>query len=236
MPGFTPASSMTCSASPTRSRASSVEKASPTIGATSRCALGKRGSLGCARQAASATTAAAAAVLLHILDLYRFSRHPLRQRGGHEPVEIAVEHVAGAGRGHTGAQIFDQLVGLEHVGADLVAPADVGLGGVGGASLGLALLQLGFVQPGLQLLHRRRAVLVLRTLVLASDDDPRRDMGDPDGAVGRVDVLPARARRAIGVYPEILLLNLDVDIVVDFGVDPHAREAGVAACIGVVGA
>src|SRR5437763_16228285 len=122
MPGVTPASCITSSASPTRSRAPSVEKASPTIGATSRCAAGKRGSLGCARQAASARTAAAAVVLLHILDLYRFSRHPLRQRGGHEPVEIAVEHISGAGRGHTGAQVFDQLVGLEHVGADLMPP------------------------------------------------------------------------------------------------------------------
>ena len=74
-----------------------------------------------------------------------------------------------------------------------MAPADVGLGGVGGIGLGFALLQLGFVQPRFQLLHRRGAVLVLRALVLAGDDDPRRDVGDADRAVGRVDVLPARA-------------------------------------------
>src|SRR5438874_699341 len=142
MPGFTPASCITSSASPTRSRASSVEKASPTIGATSRWALGKCGSLGCARQAVSASRAAAAAALLHILDLDRFAGHPLRQSGGHEPVEIAVEHVAGAGRSHAGAQVFDQLIGLQHVRSDLVPPADVRLGGIGGIGLGLALLQL----------------------------------------------------------------------------------------------
>src|SRR5207237_3834047 len=110
--GFTPASCITCSASPTRSRASSVENALPTIGATSRWALGKCGSLGCARQAVSASSAAAATGLLHILDLDRFPGHPLRQSRGHEPVEIAVEHVAGAGRSHAGTQVFDQLIGL----------------------------------------------------------------------------------------------------------------------------
>src|SRR5438132_10047332 len=130
MPRFTPASSMTCSASPARSRASSVEKESPTIGATSRCALGKCGSLGCARQAPSARIAAAAAAdLLHILDLDRFARHPLREGCGHEAIEVAIEHIAGARRCHAGPQIFDQLIRLQDVRADLVAPADVGLRG-----------------------------------------------------------------------------------------------------------
>src|SRR3954468_21311212 len=115
MPGFTPASSITSSASPIRSRASSVENVPPTIGAISRCALGKCGSLGCARQAATARAATAAAVLLHILNLDRLSGRSLRQRGGHEPVEVAVKDIGRAGRGHAGAQVFDQLIGLEHV-------------------------------------------------------------------------------------------------------------------------
>src|SRR4051794_19331689 len=119
MPDLIPASSITSSASPTRSRASSVEKASPTIGATSRCALGKCGSLGCARQAASVRNAAAAAALVHILDHNGFASHPLRQRRGHKSVEIAIEDVAGTGRGHAGSEVFDQLVGLQHIGADL---------------------------------------------------------------------------------------------------------------------
>src|SRR5436305_14476010 len=106
MPAFTPASCITSSASPTRSRASSVENESPTIGATSRWAVGKCGSLGCARQEATAKIAAAAAALLHILDLDDFARDTLRQGGRHEPVEAAVEHVAGTGRGHAGAQVF----------------------------------------------------------------------------------------------------------------------------------
>ena len=115
----------------------------------------------------------------------------------------------GRGRRHPGAQVLDQLIGLQHVGADLVAPADFGLGGIGGVGLRFALLQLGLVQPRLQLLHRRGAVLVLGALVLAGDDDPGGNMGDPDRAVGRVDVLPACARRAIGVDPQIGFVDLD---------------------------
>src|SRR3954454_24276196 len=100
MPGLRPAIRMTSSASPSRSRASSVEKVSPTIGATSRCALGNRGWLGCARHEASASNSTAAALaLLHILDLNPLAGDALGQRGGHEPVEIAVEHIAWAGRG-----------------------------------------------------------------------------------------------------------------------------------------
>ena len=55
----------------------------------------------------------------------------LRQRRRHEAVEVAVEHVRRAGALDAGAQVLHQLIGLQHVGADLVAPADVGLGGLG---------------------------------------------------------------------------------------------------------
>src|SRR6185369_17803884 len=116
MPGLMPASPITSSASPKRSRASSVEKESPTIGATGRWALGNCGSDGVARHAVRASAAARAAALLHILDLDRLAGHALRQRRGHEPVEIAVQHVAWGRRSHPGAQVLDQLIGLEDVG------------------------------------------------------------------------------------------------------------------------
>src|SRR4051812_37229121 len=100
---------MTSSASPSRSRASSVEKASSTIGATSRWAFGKAGCAGSDRHEASTKTAAATAALFHILDLDGFARDALRQCGRHEPVEIAVEDVTRRGRGDAGAKVFDQL-------------------------------------------------------------------------------------------------------------------------------
>src|SRR6266542_5667 len=190
MPGLSPLRVITSSASPSRSRASSVENASLTIGATSRCAAGKCGWVGWARQATRARARSAnisppprwgrvwvgvtvssrvtssitpplplpikgRGKLLDILDLDGFAGHALRQSRGHEPVQIAVEHVARGGRGDSGAQVFDQLVGLQHVGPDLVPPTDVGLGGIDGAGLGLALLKLGLVEPRLELLHRR---------------------------------------------------------------------------------
>ena len=101
------------------------------------------------RQAASRSEPTA---LVDILDFHLFAGHALRQGGGHEPVEIAVEHVRRRGRSDAGAQVLHQLIGLQHIAADLVAPADVGLGRVGGIGLRLALLQLGLVEPRLQLL------------------------------------------------------------------------------------
>src|SRR5215203_2195216 len=113
MPGLMPAKAITASASPTRSRASSVEKLSPTIGATSRPAAGKSDlAAGCWQ--ASSASAAKAGNLLHILDLYAFAGDPLRQGRGHEPVEVAVEHVRRRWRGHARPQILHQLVRLEH--------------------------------------------------------------------------------------------------------------------------
>jgi len=41
-------------------------------------------------------------------------------------------------------------------------------------------------------------------------------------------VLPARPAGAIGVDLEVALVDLDVDVVIDHGIDPHAAEAGVA--------
>src|SRR5688572_13372637 len=94
MPGLTAASSITCSASPSRSRASSVEKLSPMIGATSRCGLGNGPCSGACRHAQTiAASANSHGDLLHILDLDPLAGDALRQSGGHEPVEVAVEHV-----------------------------------------------------------------------------------------------------------------------------------------------
>ena len=45
--------------------------------------------------------------------------------------------------------------------------------------------------------------------------------------IGRVDVLPARAGRAVGVDLEVLVVDDDVDVVVDHRIDPDAGEARV---------
>src|SRR5690349_7080341 len=94
---------------------------------------------------ARAMTASRSA-LFHVLDLDRaLAERLVGERGLHELVEVAVEHAAGVGGLHAGAQVLHYLVGLQHVGADLVAPADVGLSGLVGGSLLLALLHLQLV-------------------------------------------------------------------------------------------
>src|SRR3546814_10039172 len=60
-------------------------------------------------------------------------------------------------------------------------------------------------------------------------------MGDTHRRIGRVDMLSARARGAIGVDLEVALVDLNLDIVVDHRIDPDARKARVAARRAVVG-
>src|SRR5690606_35228578 len=99
----------------------------------------------------------------------------------------------------------------------------------------LALPQLGFIEARLEHAHGGRAVLVLRAVILAGDDDAGGDVGDTHRRIGGVDVLPARAGGAVGVDLEVAFLDVDLDIVVDHRVDPHRREAGVPPRGAVVG-
>jgi hypothetical protein len=46
----------------------------------------------------------------------------------HEFVEITIEHRAGVRGRHASAQVLHHLIGLQDVRADLVIPADIGLG------------------------------------------------------------------------------------------------------------
>ena len=62
--------------------------------------------------------------------------------GVDEAVEVAVEHGAGVADLVAGPQVLDELVGLEDVGADLAAEADLALLVVLLGEVGLALLFL----------------------------------------------------------------------------------------------
>src|SRR2546430_8421286 len=93
--------------------------------------------------------------------------------------------------------------------------------------LAFLLLELG--QPRLENPQRRLLVGGLRTLVLALDDDAGRDVGDPDGRVRLVDVLPAGAARPVGVDSQIGLVELDALVLGQQRAHDHLRERGVAA-------
>src|SRR5687767_11329935 len=65
--------------------------------------------------------------LWNIRDVVRPSAmDALRQRGLDEGVDFTVEHGGRVGALHARAQILHDLIGLEHIGADLMAPADLG--------------------------------------------------------------------------------------------------------------
>ena len=117
--------------------------------------------------------------------------HALLQALGDERVEIAVQHVGRAGAFDAGAQILHQLVGLQDVGSDLVAPADFALRRLGGVGCRFALLQFFLVKARTQHLPRLGLVLVLRALGLAGDRNSGGEMRDAHGGIRGVDVLSA---------------------------------------------
>ena len=69
---------------------------------------------------------------------------------------------------------------------------------------------------------------MLRSLVLAGHDDAGREVSEPNGGIGDVDVLAARAARSIGVDPQVLVVDVDVDVLGQLGPDVHRREGGMA--------
>ena len=122
-----------------------------------------------------------------------------------------------------GAQILDHLVGVQNVGAHLVAPraAAVALEGV---QLGALFQALAFQELGLKHAHRRHLVLQLRLLVLAGDDDTGRDVGESNRRVGGVDRLTARAAGSVDVDAHIRLGDLDVVGGLDRPAAPRLRR------------
>ena len=106
----------------------------------------------------------------------------LRQRALDERIDLAVEHGRRVGALRAGAQILHQLIGLQHVGADLVAPADLLLARRLGGGLVLALLQLELVEARLEHRPGDGAVLDLRALLLARHGDAGGNVRDAHGA------------------------------------------------------
>jgi hypothetical protein len=98
---------------------------------------------------------------------------------------------------------------VQDVGADLAAPGDLALLAADGRELLLALLALELGELRLEQRHRRRLVLQLAALVLAGHDDAGRQVGEPDGRVGRVHPLPAGPRGAVHVDAQLVVGDRD---------------------------
>ena len=137
--------------------------------------------------------------------------------GLHERVEVAVQDGAGVAGLVARAQVLDHLVRVQDVAPDLVAPARLDVLALELADLGLLLLERALEEPGLEDLDRHLLVLGLAALVLALGDDPGRQVGQADGRIGLVDVLAAGALGAEGVDPDLVPVELDLDVVAASG-------------------
>ena len=73
---------------------------------------------------------------------------------------------------------------------------------------------------------------VWRPLVLALGDDAGRQVGQPDRRVGLVDVLAAGALRAERVDPDLVPVELDLDVVVGLRQDLDQGERRLAPVLG----
>src|ERR1700722_20834743 len=77
---------------------------------------------------------------------------------------------------------------------------------------------------------------MLTALVLTRDDYPGRQVGQANRRVGLVDVLTTCTRRAVGVAPPILLVDVDLtDSILEEGNHRHRRKARLAALLRVEG-
>ena len=81
--------------------------------------------------------------------------------------------------------------------------------------------------------HRFGAVAVLRAVALALHDDAGGNVRDANRRVGFVDVLAARAGCAKGIDAQIRRVDVDLDGVIDLGIDKHAGKRGMAAVAGI---
>ena len=93
--------------------------------------------------------------------------------------------------------------------------------------LGMRRLPLLIEQSRCQHRHRAIAVPMLRPVVLAFDDEARRQVRDPHGRVGLVDVLSAGAAGAKRVDPQVGRIDRDVLDRIGFGEDRDRARRGV---------
>src|ERR1051326_7501719 len=149
--------------------------------------------------------------------------------------EVAVEDAIDVADGQLGAVILDHAIGGEHIAANLVAEVDVELGVLQFLVGGLLLLHFVLVETGAELLDSAGAVLVLRTLVLALDDDAGGDVGHAHSRLRAIHVLAAGAAGAEDVDAKVFGLDIDVDVVFDLRVDEDGREGSMASRVGVEG-
>ena len=147
-------------------------------------------------------------------------------------IQAAVQHGLRVAGFYPSAQIFNAGV-IKDIRTNLAAPADIGFVIFHRLFLGIFLLHLQFIKLRFHLLHGLVFVLVLGTVVLALGHDPGRDVGNTHRRFGTVNVLTARAGRAINVNAQIRRVDFDINIIINFRINKRGAERRVATTAGV---
>jgi hypothetical protein len=156
------------------------------------------------------------------------------QKGVEEAVEVAVEHALEVAHIVPRSLVFDPLVGVQKVVADLRTKPGLGLLLVASQLIGLPLLFLETGDPGPQHLDCRGPILVLAPLALTLHHDPGRKVGEPDGTGGLVDVLAAGTAGPEDVLADVLVAEFHLRVVVgDFGRDVDRGKARLPLPFGI---
>src|SRR5262249_24567511 len=115
------------------------------------------------------------------------------ETGFDEVVQIAVEVAGGVALVGAGPVVLDEVIGMKGDRADLAAEVRLDVRPLEPRRLALALLDLALVEAGLEHAQRQLAVLDLRALVLAGNDDAGGLVAQAHSGVGFVEVLAALA-------------------------------------------
>ncbi len=127
-----------------------------------------------------------------------------------------------------GAMVLYHLVRLKDVTANLIAPGNLAFVTIQFCKLGVALLLLPHKQARLEDLHSLCAVFVLASLVLALHDNAGRDMRDTNGGAYLVYVLAAGTAGTVKIDFQIVVLDFDINVLIEFGDAINGGEAGMA--------
>src|SRR4051794_26586903 len=136
-----------------------------------------------------------------------------------EDVDVAVENAVDVADLLLRPVILHHLVRMQDVAADLAAEPDLLLDAADLRQLRLVLFHLDVIEARLEHAHRRVAIAVLRSLVLARDDEAGRQVREADCRVGGVDGLPAGAARSEGVDAELLVVDDELGALRQLGPD-----------------
>lgn len=156
--------------------------------------------------------------------------------GVEEALDVAIEDGVEIAHRKAGTGIFDTLVGVLKVTADLAAKADASLGLILGR---FRLFAFHFFEPSqlrAEHLPSEGSVLVLASLLLALYGNAGWEVRQANRAVGFIDVLAPCSAGPVGVGPDVCFVDFNFLRVLDFWRDIDRGETSLSFAFRVEGA